>query len=204
MSVDPRALKYKNVTVSGKICTGTSTLVALLVKVLGWESWSGGEFFRDYCRKHNLELEEAGKRSDELSRKVDYAMRERLQKEEEIILEAWLSGFVAQGVGGVLKVLLSCNDDLRVDRFVNRDRVSVSEAVRHIKKREKENLKKWRRVYKTEWKQWVVSKGALSGDEPIDFFDPRLYDLVIDTYFHSREETLSKVLDALGYKVGVI
>jgi cytidylate kinase len=204
MSVDPRVLKYKNITVSGKICTGTSTLVALLVKTLGWESWSGGEFFRDYCRKHNLELEEAGKRSDELARKVDYGMRERLQKEEGIILEAWLSGFVAQGVGGVLKVLLSCNDDLRVDRFVNRDRVSVDEAVRHIKKREKENLKKWRRVYEKEWKQWVVTPGTVSGDDPVDFFDPRLYDLVIDTYSHSREETLEKALDVLGYKGRVI
>lgn len=200
MKVDPEVLRYRNITVSGKICSGTSRLTDLLVDTLGWESWSAGEFFRDYCSKHGLKLEEASRRSDELTRKADYFMRARLEKEKGLILEAWLSGFVVQGIKGVLKVLLVCNDDLRVDRFVNRDRVSVDQAVKHIKKREEENLKKWQRLYAREWKKWVIDRKTINEDEPIDFWDVRLYDLVIDTYSNSREETLSKVLEALGYK----
>jgi len=192
-------MKYRNVTVSGRVAAGTSTLSDLLVEKLGWTKWSGGEFFRDYCKKHNIPLEEAGLRGDNLTREVDYRMRKRLKEEQGLVLEAWLSGFVAQQVEGVLKVLLTCNDDLRVDRFVNREGVTVKEAVEHIKRRETENVRKWRRVYAKEWEGWVVKPGTALPDDEIDFWDPRLYDLVIDTYSHSREETLRKVLHALGY-----
>src|SRR3990167_1788337 len=98
------SMKYKNVTVSGKIGTGTSTLARGLEKTLGWKFWSGGEFFRQYCKEHSIPLEQTNLRSADLSRQVDLGMRERLQKEEGLILEAWLSGFVAQQVSGVLKV----------------------------------------------------------------------------------------------------
>ena len=64
---------------------------------------------------------------------------------------------------------------------------------------EEQNRRKWTRVYKEEWDKWVVKAGMIGEDEPIDFWDPRLYDLIIDTYSNSREETLKKVLDKVGY-----
>ncbi len=192
-------LKYRNVTVSGKIGTGTTTLAKSLVGKLGWEFWSGGEFFRAYCRDHKIPLEETSLRSDDLAREVDFGMRQRLLDKKGLVLEAWLSGFVAQGVDGVLKILLVCTDDLRVDRVVNRDRVSVDEAKELIRKREDENFKKWKRVYRKEWQEWVIERGIMKPKEKIDFWDGRLYDLVIDTYSHSREETLRHALEALGY-----
>jgi len=198
MKIDPKDLNYKNITISGKICTGTSTLTNQLKSKLGWKSWSGGEFFRDYTKKHNLKLEEANTRPEEISRKVDHGMRKRLKKEKGLILEAWLSGFVAQGVKDVLKVLLVCTDDLRVDRFVNRENLSVQEAVHLITKREEGNSQKWVRMYTDEWDDWVVKNDMADEDDPIDFWDPRLYDLIIDTYSNSSEETLQKVLNKLG------
>lgn len=185
-------LKYRNVTVAGKIGTGTTTLGRVLAEKLGWKFWSGGEFFRAFMKERGMPLEEKSLTPDEVEREVDLGMRAKLQKNEGQIFEAWLSGFVAQGVDGVLKILLVCHDDLRVDRFVNREGVSVDEALRHIKRREEENIKKWTRLYGKEWKEWV-------GKEPVDFWNPKLYDLVIDTYSHSREETLQLTLDKLGY-----
>ncbi|MFC1751277.1 cytidylate kinase family protein [Pseudomonadota bacterium] len=129
-------------------------------------------------------------------------MRQKLKEGKKQVMEAWLSGFVAQGVGGVLKVLLVCKNDLRVDRVVNRDGNSVKDTVALMKKRESENLKKWRRVYGREWKEWVVNRGILPSSAPIDFWHPKLYDVVIDTYSSSRKETLKIVLDELvGEKV---
>lgn len=122
--------------------------------------------------------------SDDFDKQVDYGMKDRLTKENNLVLESWLSGYMAQGVKGVLKVLLVCNDDaVRVDRVTNRDSSTVEEAKKHIFEREEKNFAKWKRIY---------------GDH--NFWDPKLYDLVIDTYKYSREETAGIVLFKLGYK----
>lgn len=191
--------KYRNITVSGKVATGTSTLARLLEEKLGWKYWSGGEFFRSYCKEHNIPLEEKSLTEDAVERQVDFGMREKLLKGDKNLFEAWLAGFVAQQIPGVLKVLLVCDDNLRVDRFVNREASSIEEAIAHIKRREQENLKKWSRLYAGEWKEWVVKPGTLPADAEIDFWHPKLYDVVIDTFSSSKEETLQKVLDALGH-----
>ncbi len=185
-------LKYKNITVSGKICTGTSTLSRLLQQKLGWQHWDAGTFFRDYCQKMGLHLEHTKVRSDNLRREIDYQVRKRLQNKSGLIQEGWLSGFFAQGLGGVLKVLLVCDDELRIDRLVNRDRFKVEEAKKHISEREKQNHESWVKTYQKEWQAWV-------GEKEINFFDPQLYDLVIDTRSNSREQTLKTVLEKLGY-----
>jgi len=46
----------------------------------------------------------------------------------------------------------------------------------------------------------VVDTGKVNKDEPIDFWRPDLYDVVVDTYSMNKEQTLKKVLDALKNK----
>jgi predicted cytidylate kinase len=184
---------YRNITISGGVGSGTTTLSKLLKEKLeksGWKFFNGGEFMRDYAIKNKLfdpknQLHhEATVYSDDFDKKIDFGMKDRLQKENNLVLESWLSGFMAQGVEGVLKILLVCSDDaIRVDRVVNRDNSSVDAAKTHIFEREEKNFAKWKRLY---------------GDH--NFWDPKLYDLVIDTYKFSREETLGIVLYKLGYK----
>ena len=95
-------------------------------------------------------------------------------------------------------MLIICSDDaVRIDRIVNRDDVSVEEAKKHIMDRKQKNLEKWTRVYNKEWNEWVVAKGLVKATDPIDFWLPSLYDVVIDTYSSSREQTLEKVLKVL-------
>jgi len=43
----------------------------------------------------------------------------------------------------------------------------------------------------------VVGTGIMKESDPINFWHPDLYDLVIDTYSHNQEETLSLVMDAI-------
>jgi len=204
--VDPKKLKYKNITVSGLPGAGATTLMRLLEKELGWKGYSGGGFMRAYALEKGLFKPDHGMHhsatdyEDEFDRKIDYGVRKKLKKESGGIYEAWLSGFLAQGIDGVLKVLVCCDEDaIRVDRIVNRDRVDVEKAKIHIFEREKKNRSKWMRMYKKEWGEWVVSVGVMKKDDRIDFWTPALYDLVIDTYSNSREETLNKVLEALGF-----
>ncbi len=199
-------LLYKNLTISGLPGAGSSTLGKSLAETLGWEYFGGGDFMRAYAIEKGLYSEtnkshhDATVYDDEFDRQVDYQMRTAVQNNQHKVIDAWLSGFMAQGVPGTLKILVVCSDDpVRVDRVVNRDNVSVEEAKKHIFEREQRNLKKWQRLYAQEWQEWVVSKGKAGADKPIYFWYPQLYDLILDTYSLSKEQTLQNVLEKLGY-----
>lgn len=200
-------MAYKNITISGFPGAGSTTLLHALkeeLKFEGWTGFSGGEFMRAYAAERGL-LNENGKLhhssmaySADFDRQVDYGMRTRLQKGQGWILESWLSGFLAQGVPDVLKVLMICSDDaVRVDRIMNRDNVPADEALANMKKRYEENYNKWSNMYQQEWDDWVVANGKAQSGEKIDFWKPELYDIVIDTYSTNKQDSFNIVLKAL-------
>ncbi len=179
-------LNFRNITVSGKIASGTSTLAKNLVEALDWEYVNVGAIQREFDRQHGIHenMQGASARSDEHERSMEQMTKDKLLKESGLVYEAWLGGFVAREVPGVLKVLLYCSEDaVRIDRVVNRDRISVEDAKLWIRKRETENIDKWKKLY---------------GDH--DFWDPKYYDIAIDTFSSGPLETLGKVLDKLGYR----
>lgn len=184
--MDTQKLKYHNITVSGKPATGTSTLARNLEKVLGWRWINVGDIQRAFDRKRGNSEHFSGSdtRTDDWERHIEATTKKKLETEKHLIYEAWLAGFVARKIPGVLKVLLVCDDALRIDRLVNRDQMTVADAKRQIESREKGNIKKWQALY-----------------GPHDFWNPKsgFYDLVIDTYSSGPHETLGKVLDKLGY-----
>ncbi len=178
--------KYRNITISGKIAVGTTTLAKNLQQILGWKYINTGALQRQYDREHGISENERGAttRPDTHEREMEAMAKRILIEEKQVIYEAWLSGFVAQTIPQVLKILVICSAEaIRIDRVVNRDRVSVDEAKKFIKTREEENIDKWKKLY---------------GDH--DFWNPKFYDLVIDTYSSGPLETVGKVLDSLGYK----
>ncbi len=199
--------KYENITISGLPGGGSTTLLRLLREELsmdGWRGFSGGEFMRQYALEHGSFEQQKGLHhdsshySDDFDRQVDMDMRNKLDTQEKWIIESWLSGFLAQGLQNVLKVLVICSDDaIRIDRIVNRDDVTTQEAKENMRSRYDQNLSKWSRMYAKEWTQWVVEPGICSKEDLINFWRPELYDLVIDTYSTNREQTLKKVLSLL-------
>lgn len=211
MSDQPaKQFAYKNITISGLPGGGSTTLLRLLKEELqffGWRGFSGGEFMRAYAEEKGLFQKNGGIHhdashyEDDFDRQVDMGMRDKLEGESGWILESWLSGFLAQGVPDVLKVLVYCSDDsVRVDRIVNRDKVTVDIAKQNVNERYEANLSKWSRMYRPEWENWVVKVGKVAATEPIDFWRPDLYDVVIDTYSNNQQQTLQTVLNALNTK----
>lgn len=197
-------MEYRNITISGLPGSGSTTLMKLLKEELKWQCYSGGEFMRAYAIEKgyfsdaNTVHHDATVYPDDFDRQVDYAVREKLSMHENHVIEAWLSGFLAQGIPGVLKVLVYCSDDaVRIDRVVNRDRISIEEAKKHIIAREAKNRAKWNTMYANEWQDWVVNQNTLPASEQIDFWHPNLYDVTIDTFKYSPNQTLNIVLDAL-------
>lgn len=200
---------YRNITISGLPGCGSTTLLNLLknhemLEFAGWNGFSGGEFMRAYAIEKGL-FNEAGDLhhsatdyEDDFDRQVDMGIREKVSNESGWIIESWLSGFLAQGVEGTLKILMKCSDDaVRIDRIVNRDGVTPKDAKQNMQKRLQTNLAKWRRMYAPEWHEWVVEAGKAKESDPIDFWHEGLYDIVIDTYSTNQQETLQIVLDAI-------
>lgn len=172
---------WKNITISGRAASGATTLSRALADKLGWKLINGGELVREHMKSKNIPLEMTSKTADDFHIELDDLIKEKLRNESYLIIESWLSGFDAQGIDGVFKIFVDCpNDSVRVDRLVNRDKMTIDEAKRHLKIREEENIKKWEKLYHTR-----------------DFWNPKLYDLVIDTYTNGPAETLQIALEAL-------
>lgn len=199
-----KQFQYKNVVISSLPGSGRSTLAKLLHgKLQGWEFFSGGGFMRQYAidkgffKDNTLLHHFATVYTDDFDRQVDLRMRRWLQKKGKMIIESWLCGFLAQGIPGTLKILLVCKKALRIDRMANRDEVKVSVAKENLEKREESNCIKWNKIYAKEWQNWIVKKKIIGENEPINYWNEKLYDLVIDTYNHSKEETFKVAYNAL-------
>ncbi len=198
---------YNNVTISGLPGCGSTTLLNGLkeeLEFLGWRGFSGGEFMRAYAtekglwKQDNDEHHDATVYSADFDREVDMGMREKLSSEENWIIESWLGGFLAQGVPGTLKILMICSsNDVRIDRVMNRDEISVELAKKNTMERYQKNLSKWSKMYEKEWQEWIVDRGLAGANEPINFWRKGLYDLVIDTYGLTQEEGLKIALRVL-------
>lgn len=179
-----------NITISGRIGSGSSTLAKHLAEVLQWELLNGGDLFRKFTQDHGY----AGKRPDDFDQAYEKRVEDMLRDESHQIIESHLSGFTAQGIEKVFKILVVCEDangedktDIRIDRLVNRDSSSVDEAKREVLEREEQNLDKWRRLY-------------AKGDEEWVYWDKKYFDLVINSYSHNPEESLALVLQTIGYR----
>lgn len=178
-------LKFENITISGGVAVGKSTLennLKAFLQPLGWKFKSVGDIHREHL-KDNV-MPEAIKVSDDFDREIEAEVFQLLSTQKHNVVQAWISGFVARELKNTLRILLICKENaLRVDRVSNRDNVSIQQAKEFIKKREEGNINKYKRLY---------------GDH--NFWDPQYYHLVIDTYAKGRIECVDEVLDALGYK----
>jgi len=189
---DIKKLKYSSVAISGQPGAGRTTLLANLKSYLvplGWEFFSGGDWSRQFSVKagkkdsndptHHL----ATDYGEDVDYQIDTEMRKKLSNPQtHVAIESWIAGWNMRGFSHVLKVILLCDGALRIDRIVNRDNITVEAAKKHLRERESANLGKWKKMYKTD-----------------DFWDPKHYDLIIDTYSHAPRETLDLVLQELGY-----
>lgn len=172
---------FSKITISGKICTGKSSVFRELVKRLEWPTFSTGAYFREYAKTHKLELNNAEEQTDKLTHKVDGMVKEMLKKPGNLILDAWLGGVLAEGAPDVLKVLLVADDSVRFKRFAQREKVSLEEAKKEVLLRD------------SSWFEKVQEIHSRS-----DFFDKKNYTLVIDTSHVSIEYVVSTILKRLS------
>ena len=141
-------MKYKNITISGGVAVGKNTLQENLKSYLqpqGFKFTSGGQLLRDFSREYVQPL--ASLAPDEFHHKLDDRTK-KLLEEGKYVIEAWLAGFMARDRDDTLRILLICShDSVRIDRVVNRDKVTIEKAKAYIKDREETNFREWKRIY---------------------------------------------------------
>ena len=190
----PKDLKgIRNITISGRIASGTTTLAHNISKELDWDLLEGGELFRKFHEEHLNDKTEiaVNKRPDDFDLEYEEKIKGILKHDNHRIIQSHLAGYDAQGIPEIFKILVICEDDegddhadIRIDRLVNRKKISVEEAKKEVAEREKNNLEKWRRMYADNDPEWV-------------YWDPKYYDLVINTYFNNADESFKLVLKEL-------
>jgi cytidylate kinase len=184
----------KNITISGRIAAGSTSLANKLSEALGWKHIEGGDVFWEVVRKKmGLAPKDTKLRPDKEDEAFDASLKKLLWEEKHIVLETKLAGFNAQGIEGVYKILVICEDEkgqdqtqIRIDRLINRETQSVEQAKEEILVREKSDLEKWQKLY-------------ANGDSNWAYWDPKYYDLIVNTYSLNKEEALVFVLEKIGF-----
>ncbi|SRR5258706_10143741 len=172
---------YHKATISGQICTGKTTLFRSLEKNLGWPTFSASQFFRDRAQTIHVSLQKAEEQSADITQEIDLHMQSMLKRQDDLLLEGWMAGIMADSIPGVLKILLTCDEDVRVQRFADREKLSVKDAQDRVREREKSWSNKLEKIYKR-----------------TDFWDPKNYDIVVDTTMLTPSQVLHTVLLTLG------
>lgn len=175
------------ITVSARIGCGATTLANNLGNKFDWKVLHGGQLFRDFSKDHGY----ADKRPDSIDLEYDGKFKSIIREESHQIIESHLAGFLAQGISGVFKILMLCEDtngndktEIRIDRLVNRDGTSIEQAKYEVKEREKQHLEKFRRLYMPNDPNWV-------------YWDKKYYDLILNTYANNADKTVTLALEAI-------
>ena len=189
MKNDPVEIpNIQNITVSGRIATGKTTLSRHIAEKLGWKILNGGEIFRDLAKEMGIPLVDTDKRPDQFDKAFEEKVKKILSEEKNYVIQSHLAGFDAQGIYGVYKILTSCEGidseemtDIRIERVRVRENLSPEEARKEVVDREIQNLEKFRRLY-------------AGGDNTWVYWDEKYYDLTVDTFTMTEEQALEFVL----------
>lgn len=178
----------RNITISGRIGTGKSTLADNLAEKLNWDVMDGGKIFRRLANDLGISIVEKTKIPDQIDIEFEATVKKILETKNHQIIQSHLAGYVAQGISGVYKILVVCENKLgedkssiRIDRLMNRDLLSIDQAKNDVYKREEEHLIKFRRLYANNDSNWV-------------YWDRRYYDLVVNTYSLNKIEATEFVI----------
>lgn len=168
---------YKSIVLSGPIASGTTTAAKALAQKLNLVYHSAGDFFRQYALEHNIPLYDTAQIPDELDRKIDRQLTD-LADRGGVAVDGDYAGYFTREMPHVLKVLLTCEEKVRIKRAL--ERVSThKETAEDIKKRQEGLDQKFRKLYADE-----------------NFLDPKFFDLVIDTTNTKSEEVVGKIASA--------
>ena len=140
------------ITISGHPGSGTSSLVDGICKAKGWTSLNGGQIFRDEANNRGLSLAEFGDlcASDfSVDKSLDEILKSNmLDPEGPDVMESRLSGWWAHLLElDCIRIWLEVSEEIRAQRVVNREGISLEEAISANRKRSEIDLARYQEMY---------------------------------------------------------
>ena len=170
------------ITISGKAGSGKSTVAKELSKKLNLKHYSIGDLMRKIAKEKNISLIELN-RLAEKDKSIDTELDKKqieLRKKDNFVIDGRLTAFFI--LNADLKVFLDCDDKTRAERILRDERKDeksedINELFKKIKQREQSERKRYRQLYNA------------------DYYDEKLYDLIIDTTNLKVGEVVEKIME---------
>ena len=140
------------ITISGHPGSGTSTLVSGICGEMGWNSLNGGQIFRDEAKKRDMSLSEFGilcANDFTVDKSLDEILKQKMQDPNgPEVMESRLSGWWAHLLNlDCIRIWLDVNENVRAQRVVNREAVTLEDATSANKKRSEIDLARYQEMY---------------------------------------------------------
>ncbi|WP_255194513.1 (d)CMP kinase [Natronobeatus ordinarius] len=152
-------------TVSGPPGSGKSTTAALLADRFDVEHVSGGDIFRQLADERGytpLEFNKLAEENDEIDRDLDRRLREIAIREDDLVLESRLAGWLA-GDQADFRFWLDAPASVRGERIAEREEKDPIRATEETRAREASEVQRYEEYY------------------GIDIRDLTIYDLSVNT-----------------------
>lgn len=178
MISDSAAKKYEEkkyiICIGGLSASGKNTVGELVAEKLGLRHI---EFtFKDEAKKRGLslmEFQQLASKSPEIDKEMDKKIAEEAEK-GKCVVTTWLGPWIVKNAD--LRVWLYAEEKIRSERLAKRDGISVSEALAHIRAREKNNQERYLKYY------------------DIDINDSSIFDIKFDAGKMTPEEIADKII----------
>lgn len=175
-------MEIRAITISGQAASGKSSLAAVLVERLpGWRRVNVGQWFREFCQGRGMTVRQSSQLPDQVHREFDAFQSELLRAERHVIVEGRLSGWLARELDDVWRVFCDAPLEVRVERYVGRDKVSPSQALTEVTYRDEHDRNKFAQMYGV-----------------ADYGCPCFYHLMLDTSCALPAELAARVMQEAG------
>lgn len=173
------------ITISGPIGSGKSTVGKILARLLDYEFFSGGYFFREQAKSLGMSVEEFNIYAEthpEIDRKQDEMIVDFLASHQSVVVESRLAGWMCHLKHiDAMKVFLTASFENRLSRISRREG-SRSELAELLRTREESEKKRYLEYYS------------------IDYGETGIYDLVINSDNLTAHEVAERIYEASGIR----
>ncbi|MCX6784948.1 MAG: cytidylate kinase family protein [Candidatus Komeilibacteria bacterium] len=175
------------ITISGLPGSGKSTLAKLLAKKYHYHYLYGGGLFRPKAKKKGLSIEEFDRPTPQILKDdliADQKLINYVKHHKKVIYEAHLAGWMTYlHKIPAFKVFIKISKKERVNRYSEREHVSLAQALKFINTREKSLRSRYKKNYHLDYLS-TKPYDYLADGRPL----PAVIVKNIDTYLKKQKE----------------
>ena len=179
------------ITISGKPCTGKSTMAEIFAKKFNFERIYAGGIFKSIAEERGIDILELVKSDDVVMLDKEVDERLKIIYEEQFLEDILIESRTAWSfMPNAFNVFIDVSDEVMARRLFNSDRTqkergnSLEEAQKKVMSRYNTDVERYKRIYN------------------IDCSNLSNYNLVVDNSNLTPEETADKIYEAYKDYIG--